>query len=94
MNLEEIFLQQYGIWIKIDNFEEPVCNIFQDTILNDQLCYEVDVSRFVNKDNIKQLGMCTFVCVCYLCMSDYEILGVCWIFLKTRKLGLCNRACD
>ena len=42
------------IGIKIDNFEEPVCNIFQATILNDQLCYEVDVSRFVNKDNIKQ----------------------------------------
>ena len=36
---------------KIDQFDVPVCNSFQDKILNDQLCYEVDLNRFTNKVN-------------------------------------------
>ena len=38
--------------VKIDQFDVPVCNSFQDKILNDQLCYEVDLHEFSNKDNI------------------------------------------
>ena len=38
--------------VKIDQFDDPVCNSFQATILNDQLCYEVDLNRFSNKSNI------------------------------------------
>ena len=38
--------------VRIDQFDVPVCNSFQDTILNDQLCYEVDLKRFANKTNI------------------------------------------
>ena len=38
--------------VKIPNFEEPVCNSFQEKILNDQLCYEVDLDKFSNKSNI------------------------------------------
>ena len=34
-------------------FEAPVCNSFQAKILNDQLCYEVDLNSFSNKDNIQ-----------------------------------------
>ena len=30
----------------------PICNSFQSTILNDQICYEVDLDRYANKDNI------------------------------------------
>ena len=41
-----------AIGIKIDQFDVPVCNIFQDKILNDQLCYEVDLNWFTNKTNI------------------------------------------
>ena len=37
---------------KIDQFDVPVCNSFQATILNGQLCYEVDLHIFSNKDNI------------------------------------------
>lgn len=32
-----------------DLFEEPICNSFKATILNDQLCYEVDPNKFLNK---------------------------------------------
>ena len=40
--------------VKIDQFEIPVCNSFQSKILNDQLCYEVDLNTFSNKENIDQ----------------------------------------
>ena len=36
----------------MEEFSVPVCNSFEATILNDQLCYEVDLNRFSNKDNI------------------------------------------
>ena len=34
--------------VKIEQFEFPVCNSFQPKVLNDQLCYEVDLNRFAN----------------------------------------------
>ena len=40
--------------VKIDEFDIPVCNSFQARILNDQLCYEVDLNRLSNKDNIER----------------------------------------
>ena len=43
----------------MDQFEFPVCNSFKAKILNDQLCYEVDLNRVSNKNNIEremQLG--------------------------------------
>ena len=42
-----------GMGVKIDQFHVPVCNSFKAKILNDQLCYEVDLNRFTNRDNIK-----------------------------------------
>ena len=39
--------------IKIASFDLPVCNSFQAKILNDQLCYEVDLNKISNKDNIE-----------------------------------------
>ena len=36
--------------VKIDKFDFPVCNSFKATITNDQLCYEVDMNRFVQKN--------------------------------------------
>ena len=38
---------------KIDKFNDPVCNSFQAKVLNDQLCYEVDLNKFSDKNNIK-----------------------------------------
>ena len=47
-----------AVGVKIDNFDFPVCKSFQAKILNDQLCYEVDLNRFSNKSNIaKELGL-------------------------------------
>ena len=40
--------------VKIDQFDVPVCNSFQAKILNDQLCYEVDLSKYSNKSNIER----------------------------------------
>ena len=42
------------VGVKMDEFDIPVCNCFQERILNDQLCYEVDLNRFSNKDNIEK----------------------------------------
>ena len=39
--------------VKIDNFDVPVCNSFQAKIMNDQLCYEVDLNKFSDKNNIE-----------------------------------------
>ena len=41
-----------AVGVIMDEFSVPVCNCFEATILNDQLCYEVDLNRFSNKDNI------------------------------------------
>ena len=35
----------------IEPFKVPVCNSFQAKIINDQLCYEVDLNRFSNESN-------------------------------------------
>ena len=37
--------------VKIDQFEVPVCNSFEPKILNDQLCYEVDLKKFSDRNN-------------------------------------------
>ena len=37
--------------VKIDQFDVPVCNSFQAKIMNDQLCYEVDLNTFSQKSN-------------------------------------------
>ena len=39
---------------EIDGFDDPVCNSFKAKIRNDQLCYEVDLEEFKDKDNIKE----------------------------------------
>ena len=48
-----------AVGIKIKQFDVPVCNSFQAKILNDQLCYEVDlnsISRNSNRDLELGLG--------------------------------------
>ena len=41
------------IGVRNDHFDVPVCNSFQAKILNDQLCYEVDLNHFSSQDNIE-----------------------------------------
>ena len=40
------------VGVKLEQFDDPVCNSFEARILNNQLCYEVDLNRFSNKSNI------------------------------------------
>ena len=40
--------------VKIDQFDVPVCNIFQAKIMNDQLCYEVDLKKFSDENNTRK----------------------------------------
>ena len=40
---------------KIDEFDVPVCNSFQDKVVNDQLCYEVDLNKLKNWNFNRQL---------------------------------------
>ena len=37
---------------KAEGFNYSVCNSFKEKILNDQLCYEVDLEKFKDRDNI------------------------------------------
>ena len=39
--------------ITVKEFQVPICNSFKAKIFNDQLCYEVDLNKFSNKDNIE-----------------------------------------
>ena len=45
--------------VNMDHFDVPVCNSFRATILNDQLCYEVDPNEFtddvLDKSSIKSI---------------------------------------
>ena len=39
---------------KIDQFKVPVCNSFKAKILNDQLCYKVDLNMFKDVNNVER----------------------------------------
>ena len=49
--------------IKIPQFPIPVCNIFRPKILNDQLCYEVDLNQFKESFSASSLkkGLTLFI---------------------------------
>ena len=50
-----------SVGVSFDKFDVPVCNSFQAKILNDQLCYEVDLNKFsVNIERELKTGF-TFV---------------------------------
>ena len=40
--------------VRIEEFDVPVCNSFKAKVLNDQLCYEVDVNQFFSKESIEK----------------------------------------
>ena len=39
---------------EVDGFNDLVCNSFKAKILNDQLCYEIDLEKYKNQKNIKE----------------------------------------
>ena len=42
-----------SVGVSFDEFDVPVCNSFQAKMLNDQICYEVDLNRYSNRNNIE-----------------------------------------
>ena len=40
--------------VKIDKFDVPICNSFKAKVLNDQLCYEVDVKEVIDQQVLKK----------------------------------------
>ena len=40
-----------SVGVKINNFNIPVCNCFQTKVLDDQICYEVNLNIYSNKVN-------------------------------------------
>ena len=40
--------------LKHESFDLPICNSFSSKNLNDQLCYEIDLEKFKNEDNIEK----------------------------------------
>ena len=50
--------------IKIEQFDNPVCNSFKARVLNDQLCYEVDLEDFKSSSQLHRqlkLGLVFFM---------------------------------
>ena len=43
-----------NLGIKNNQFSVPVCNSFRPKVLNDQLCYEVDVNDFIEKSFLQK----------------------------------------
>ena len=39
---------------KIDQFEVPICNSFKQTVLLNQVCYELDVTKVINGSNVEE----------------------------------------
>ena len=54
-----------GVGVKVDQFDVPVCNSFKAKILNDQLCYEVDLKEYRDSntkfDRNLKLGLVFFM---------------------------------
>ena len=40
---------------KIDDFEVPTCNVFEAKNLNDQICFELDLNKQKDENDIFQL---------------------------------------
>ena len=38
----------------VNGFHDPVCDIFETKIRNEQLCYEVDLEKYKDKNKIKE----------------------------------------
>ena len=47
------FCELVGNMSSVGSFSVPVCNIFKAKIRIHQLCYEVDLNRFTNRDHIE-----------------------------------------
>ena len=46
----------HAIGTKHSNFKLPVCNSFEATVKDEQICYEIDLEQFKNEsDLVKQL---------------------------------------
>ena len=43
-----------SVGVKVDKFGVPICNSFQARLFNDQLCYEVDLNKYSNNENIER----------------------------------------
>ena len=41
--------------VKIDQFDDPVCNSFRPRIVMDQLCYQVDPNEYTDKIDLQEL---------------------------------------
>ena len=41
--------------VKVDNFSVPVCRSFNKTILDGQLCYQIDVNSFIEQNTMTTL---------------------------------------
>ena len=74
--------------INKEPFKVPICNSFRDKILNDQLCYEVDLNKFSNKNNIDRYLKSGF----YFVMDYNEDLQLTFEELsnKSKNIGLAN----
>ena len=78
-----------SVGVMVDNFSVPVCNSFKAKILNDQLCYEVDLNRFSDKNNVnRELKLGFYFLMDY--NEDRQIIFNKISSSKTKYIGLAN----
>ena len=78
--------------VKIDDFDVPVCNSFQAKILNDQICYEVDLNSFSDKDNIERYLKFGFIFLLDYNEDRQSIFGK--VSMKTQNEDLAYRIAE
>ena len=47
-----VFGSMESVGEKVDNFSVPVCTSFKKTILDGELCYQIDVNSFIQADTL------------------------------------------
>ena len=75
---------------KIDQFHVPVCNSFEAKLFNDQLCYEVDLEKFSDKQNIERELKLGFIFLITM-IGRYHLTKIQLILMKALVISSLNQ---
>ena len=75
--------------VKIDQFDYPVCSCFEAKIVHDQLCYELDPNKFIDKtEDSRKLDL--LLIIDYNEDRQFEFHNSKGVFPKMRKCYTCR----
>ena len=87
------FCQLEGwLGVKIDQFDVPICNVFEAKILNNQLCYEVDPNTLrLKNETLLNRGITFYIDNNNERMTSYDKGAGFMIYLNTLGEGKSNK---